>query len=115
MSNDRVDDARMREALAALRAFLDEAFRVNWGITGTTFDDGTVEFRIKFDQSSTLYMAREPLGAAAAHARARIIDELRTQAYLARYRADEARREAVKHDEWAAKIDARAVEMEKKP
>lgn len=69
---------------------------------------------LTFDQSSTVDMAREPLCDAVAHARAMIIGELRTQAYLARYRADEARREAVKHDEWAAKIDARAVEMEKK-
>lgn len=104
----------MMEALASLRAFLDKAFRVHWGITGTSFDDGTVEFRIKFDQSSTTYMPRKPLDVAMADARSAIIGELRMQAYLARCSANDARREAIKHDERAAQLDARAAEMEKR-
>ena len=113
-AEEAAQKAWLAELLAGIKSDMDRAFdRMHWGVTGRYVGGGLVGLDIRFGQGDTLG-ASYPIATAREDAHKTIVGELRMQAYTSRYRASDARKEAVKWDEYAARLEARANEMEKK-
>lgn len=118
-AEEAAQKAWLAELLAGIKADMDRAFNhMHWGVTGhytsrDYADREQVALILRWGQDDRL-LTGGPLATAREDAYRMIVSELRMQAYTSRYRASDARKEAVKWDEYAARLEARANEMEVK-